>query len=196
MAGSAGKARPQRQECEREAWQLATARDARGRIAGRTRTRIREAEELRAELTTRSGERGPGAATPGRTRLAPRQPGWRRFVSSGNCSRRKPHGSANARRNSTPRPAEFAEQAGMLKGRMTQALDLQSRLEADRVAVREREAALGAGRGSPAGASRTTPPPRGRPGGPRQGARRDGPATRRRPRRGRAGAVPRSRPSG
>ena len=30
----------------------------------------------------------------------------------------------------------------MLKGRMTQALDLQSRLEADRVAVREREAAL------------------------------------------------------
>src|SRR5205814_8379154 len=40
------------------------------------------------------------------------------------------------------RAAEFAEQAGMLKGRMTQALDLQSRLEADRVAIREREAAL------------------------------------------------------
>src|SRR5262249_3363117 len=40
------------------------------------------------------------------------------------------------------RAAEFAEQAGMLKGRMTQALDLQARLEADRVAIREREAAL------------------------------------------------------
>jgi hypothetical protein len=40
------------------------------------------------------------------------------------------------------RSAEFAEQAGMLKGRMGQAVDLQSRLEADRVALREREAAL------------------------------------------------------
>src|SRR5262249_30003291 len=33
-------------------------------------------------------------------------------------------------------------QAGALKGRMSQAFDLQARLEADRVAVREREAAL------------------------------------------------------
>src|SRR5205823_10762412 len=40
------------------------------------------------------------------------------------------------------RSAEFAEQAGTLKGRMTQAFDLQARLEADRVALREREAAL------------------------------------------------------
>src|SRR5206468_7466213 len=40
------------------------------------------------------------------------------------------------------RVADFAEQAGALKGRLTLALDLQARLEADRVALREREASL------------------------------------------------------
>jgi hypothetical protein len=53
-----------------------------------------------------------------------------------------------AEQDSEARSAEIAEQAAVLKARAKQVLDLQERLEADRAAVREREAALSDADGS------------------------------------------------
>jgi len=130
-----------RQEAEREAAQLATARTREDESLAELRTRIREAEELRAELTTVQANTAQE-----RRRLDERDS----LLAAGLAEIRvqKDAITAEAVRlqaretDLDTRSAEFAEQAGTLKGRMSQAFDLQARLEADRVAVREREAAL------------------------------------------------------
>ncbi len=130
-----------RQEAEREAAQLATARTREDEALAELRTRIREAEELRAELTTVQEN-----AAKERDRLEERDS----LLTAGleEIRQQREALAAEATRLQAreteldTRSAEFAEQAGTLKGRMSQAFDLQARLEADRVAVREREAAL------------------------------------------------------
>ncbi|MCI0705731.1 MAG: hypothetical protein L0241_32115, partial [Planctomycetia bacterium] len=130
-----------RQDMEREAWQLATARVREDEAQEELRRRILEAEEVRAALSAVQED-----AERERMRLEERDS----LLTAGleEIRLQKEALAAEAARlqqkesELDTRSAEFAEQAGMLKGRMTQALDLQSRLEADRVAVREREAAL------------------------------------------------------
>ena len=130
-----------RAEAEREATQLAMARVREDEAQAELRSRIREAEQLRAELNIVQENTAVE-----RQRLEERDS----LLAAGLEEIRQQKESlaaedARLRQQETEldtRTAEFAEQAGSLKGRMAQALDLQSRLEADRVAVREREAAL------------------------------------------------------
>ena len=130
-----------RQEVEREATHLVAARVREDEAQAELRKRIREAEELRATLSAVQED-----AAQERSRLNERDS----LLAAGleEIRQQKDALTAEAARlqqresDLDLQSAEFAEQAGMLKGRMTQALDLQSRLEADRVAVREREAAL------------------------------------------------------
>jgi hypothetical protein len=130
-----------RQDMEREAWQLASARVREDEAHAELRKRIQEAEELRAALSAVQAD-----AAQERQRLDERDS----LLAAGLAEIRiqkeaLADGAQRLRERESDldvRAAEFAEQAGMLKGRITQALDLQSRLEADRVAIREREAAL------------------------------------------------------
>ncbi|QDU20097.1 hypothetical protein [Urbifossiella limnaea] len=130
-----------REDVEREAGLLAAARVREDSAHGELRDRIREAEQLRAELSTVQE-----SAALERERLDERDA----LLSAGldELRRLKEAVAADEARvrereaAQDARSAEFAEQAGALKGRMAQALDLQARLEADRVALREREAAL------------------------------------------------------
>jgi hypothetical protein len=130
-----------RQEAEREAAQLAAARTREDEAFAELRDRIREAEELRAELATVQEDTAQE-----RRRLDERDS----LLAAGLeeiRQQRETLAAETARLEAREteldsRSSEFAEQAGTLKGRMTQALDLQARLEADRVALREREAAL------------------------------------------------------
>ncbi|HSQ54238.1 MAG TPA: hypothetical protein VLM40_00725, partial [Gemmata sp.] len=130
-----------REEAEREAAQLAAARSREDEAFAELRERIREAEELRAELATVQEN-----AAQERRRLDERD-----LLLSTSLEELRQQREALAAESARlrvreeeldARSSEFAEQAGTLKGRMTQALDLQARLEADRVALREREAAL------------------------------------------------------
>lgn len=130
-----------REDVEREAGLLAAARAREDEAHGELRDRIREAEQLRAELSTvqentaqerqRLDERD-ALLTAGLDELRR----LKEAVAADETRLREREADLDAR------SAEFAEQAGALKGRMAQALDLQARLEADRVALREREAAL------------------------------------------------------
>ncbi|MBX9585108.1 MAG: hypothetical protein K2X87_32785 [Gemmataceae bacterium] len=130
-----------RADAEREAAALGAARVREEESQEELRRRIREAEQLRAELSTvqESTEQE-------RRRLEERDS----LLSAGLEEirvQKEALAAAEARVSEREaaldgRSAEFAEQAGALKGRMGQALDLQARLEADRVAIREREAAL------------------------------------------------------
>ncbi len=130
-----------REDVEREAGLLAAARVREDAAHGELRDRIREAEQLRAELSTVQA-----TAELERQRLDEQDT----LLAAGlaELNRLKEavaDDEARLRGRETEldaRSAEFAEQAGALKGRMGQALDLQARLEADRVALREREAAL------------------------------------------------------
>ncbi len=130
-----------RQEAEREVAQLATARTREDESLAELRARICEAEELRAQLATVQADTAKE-----RDRLGERDS----LLAAGLEEIRKQREdlAAEALRLQAreteldSRSSEFAEQAGTLKGRVSQAFDLQARLEADRVAVREREAAL------------------------------------------------------
>jgi chromosome segregation ATPase len=130
-----------RLDAEREVTQLASARTREDEALAELRTRIREAEELRAELTNVQDN-----AAQERRRLEERDT----LLSVGLEEIRQQKESLTTetarlqQRESEldARTSEIADQAGVLKGRMIQALDLQARLEADRVALREREAAL------------------------------------------------------
>ncbi len=130
-----------RQEMEREAWQLASARMREDESQAELRKRIQEAEELRASLSAVQAD-----AEQERLRLDERDSLLSTALEE--IRIQKETLAAEAKRlqdresELDVRTAEVAEQAGMLKGRVTQALDLQSRLEADRVAIRQREAAL------------------------------------------------------
>jgi chromosome segregation ATPase len=131
-----------RQEMEREAWQLAAARVREDESHAELRKRIQEAEELRAAISAVRDD-----AAQERERLVERDSLL--AVGVDEIAQQKESLAAEAQRlrareaELDARAAEFAEQAGMLKGRLSQALDLQARLEADRVAIRERESALG-----------------------------------------------------
>jgi hypothetical protein len=130
-----------RQDMEREAWQLAAARVREDESQAELRKRIQEAEELRAALNAVQAD-----TEQERQKLDERDS----LLSAALDEIRvqKESLAVEAKRlqdrelELDARTAEVAEQAGMMKGRMTQALDLQSRLEADRVAIREREAGL------------------------------------------------------
>ncbi|MDY3554503.1 hypothetical protein R5W24_003627 [Gemmata sp. JC717] len=130
-----------RQDMEREAWQLAAARTREDEALAELRRRIQEAEEVRAALSAVQEN-----ADQERRRLDERDS----LLTAGleEIRVQKEQLAAEAKRlrdreaELDARSAEFAEQAGMLKGRMSQAVDLQGRLETDRVALREREAAL------------------------------------------------------
>lgn len=130
-----------RQDMEREAWQLAAARTREDDALAELRRRIQEAEEVRAALSAVQEN-----ADQERRRLDERDS----LLAAGleEIRVQKEQLAAEAKRlrdreaELDVRSAEFAEQAGMLKGRMSQAVDLQGRLETDRVALREREAAL------------------------------------------------------
>jgi len=130
-----------REDVEREAGLLAAARVREDSAHGELRDRIREAEQLRAELSTVQE-----STALERERLDERDA----LLSAGLDELRKLKDAITSdearllEREAAldARSDEFAEQAGALKGRMAQALDLQARLEADRVALREREAAL------------------------------------------------------
>ncbi len=130
-----------RQEAEREAAELATARTREEGALAELRDRIREAEELRAELTHVQENTAQE-----RRRLEERDSLLEASLSEIQIQQEKLTTEAARLQEREveldTRLAEFADQAGTLKGRVTQALDLQSRLEADRVAIREREAAL------------------------------------------------------
>lgn len=130
-----------RQDMEREAWQLAAARAREDESQAELRKRIQEAEELRARLSAVQAD-----AEEERQRLDERDSLLRTGLAEIRAQREELAAEAERLRAREAeldvRAAEFAEQAGTLKGRLTQALDLQARLEADRVAVREREAAL------------------------------------------------------
>lgn len=130
-----------RLEAERETAQLALARTREDEALAELRLRIREAEELRAQLASVQED-----AEQERRRLEERD-----LLLSGSLAEineQRDALAAEAERlrlkevELDARADEFAEQAGTLKGRMSQALDLQARLEADRQAIREREAAL------------------------------------------------------
>jgi chromosome segregation ATPase len=130
-----------REEVEREASALVAARVREEESQAELRARIHEAEHLRAEL----GAVQENAALEQR-RLAEHDS----LLAAGleEIRQQKEALAADEERvrqreaELDARSSEFAEQAGSLKGRMAQAFDLQARLEADRVAVREREAAL------------------------------------------------------
>ncbi|MBA4189141.1 MAG: hypothetical protein C0467_14180 [Planctomycetaceae bacterium] len=130
-----------RQEAEREVAQLATARTREDESLAELRARICEAEELRAQLATVQADTAKE-----RDRLEERDS----LLAAGLAEIRTQRDAlaAEALRlqereaELDARSSEFAEQAGTLKGRVSQAFDLQARLEADRVALREREAAL------------------------------------------------------
>jgi chromosome segregation ATPase len=130
-----------RSDVEREATTLTTARVREEEAQGELRARIQEAEQLRAELNVVQEN-----AEQERHRLDERDS----LLSAGleEIRQQKDALAAEEQRlrqreaELDVRAAEFAEQAGAMKGRMAQALDLQARLEADRVAIREREAAL------------------------------------------------------
>jgi hypothetical protein len=130
-----------RQEAEREGAQLAAARTREDEAFAELRERIREAEELRAELASIQVNTAEE-----RRRLDERDSLLAASLEELR-QQREALAAESARLQAREaeldgRSTEFAEQAGTLKGRMTQALDLQARLEADRVALREREAAL------------------------------------------------------
>ncbi|HEY2910383.1 MAG TPA: hypothetical protein VGI99_09055, partial [Gemmataceae bacterium] len=130
-----------REEVEREAAALAAARVREEESQADLRQRIRDAEQLRAELGAVQEN-----ALLDRQRLDERDS----LLAAGLEEIRQQKEALTAletRLNEREaeldaRSAEFAEQAGMLKGHLSQSFDLQARLEADRVAVREREAAL------------------------------------------------------
>jgi chromosome segregation ATPase len=130
-----------RQDMEREAWQLAAARAREDESQAELRKRIQEAEELRASLSAVQADTAQE-----RRRLDERDSLLAAALEE--IRLQKAALAAEAERLAAreaaldARSADFAEQAGTLKGRMAQAIDLQTRLEADRVAVREREAAL------------------------------------------------------
>ncbi len=130
-----------RQEAEREVTQLASARTREDEALAELRNRIREAEELRAELNNVQEN-----AAQERKRLEERDSlltvGLEEIRQQQEATAAESARLQQQEAELDARSAEFAEQAGTLKGRMTQALDLQARLEADRVALREREAAL------------------------------------------------------
>jgi hypothetical protein len=130
-----------RQDMEREAWQLAAARVRGDESQTELRKRIQEAEELRAALSAVHAD-----AAQERQRLDERDSLLAAGLEEIRVQREAVEAEARRVRDREAeldaRTADFAEQAGLLKGHMTQALDLQSRLEADRVALREREAAL------------------------------------------------------
>ena len=136
-----GKLDRTRQEVEREATALAAARVREDESQNELRARIREAEQLRAELDTVQENTAQE-----RRRLEERDS----LLAAGLEEIRLQKEAltadeARVRQRESEldvRSAEFAEQAGSLKGRMSQALDLQARLEADRVAIREHEAAM------------------------------------------------------
>jgi hypothetical protein len=130
-----------REEVEREAAALAAARVREEESQAELRNRIRDAEQLRAELSTVQAN-----AVMDRQRLDERDS----LLSAGLEEIRQQRESLAATEarlrewesSLDARSAEFAEQTGSLKGHLSQAFDLQARLEADRVALREREAAL------------------------------------------------------
>ena len=130
-----------RQDMEREAWQLAAARVREDESLAELRRRIQEAEEVRAQLSAVQEN-----ADQERHRLDERDSLLAAGLEEIRVQRESLAAEATRLQEREAeldaRTADFAEQAGMLKGRMTQAIDLQSRLEADRVAIREREAAL------------------------------------------------------
>jgi hypothetical protein len=136
-----------RQDAEREVTQLATARTREDEALEELRSRIREAEELRAELTNVQEN-----AAQERRRLEERDSLLK--VGLEEIRQQQETMAAETARlqqrelELDSRTADFAEQVGTFKGRMTQALDLQARLEADRVALREREAALAQAEGA------------------------------------------------
>ena len=130
-----------REEVEREATALTAARVREEASQVELRNRIREAEQLRAELGTVEEN-----AALDRQRLDERDSllaagleeihQQREALASTELRLREREGDLDSR------SAEFAQQAGTLKGHLSQSFDLQARLEADRVALREREAAL------------------------------------------------------
>jgi chromosome segregation ATPase len=130
-----------RQDMEREAWQLAAARVREDESQAELRKRIQEAEEVRAALNAVQAD-----AAQERHRLDERDSLVASELDQLRVQREALAAEAERLRareaELDARTAEVAEQAGTMKGRITQALDLQSRLEADRVAVRAREAAL------------------------------------------------------
>ena len=130
-----------REEVAREATALAAAREREEESQVELRRRIQDAERLRAELDTVQENTAQE-----RQRLEERDS----LLTAALEEIRQQKATLDAEEvrqrerqaELDVRSAEFAEQAGELKGRMTQALDLQARLEADRVAVREREKSL------------------------------------------------------
>lgn len=130
-----------REEVDREAAALAEARVRENESQEELRQRIRDAEQLRIEL----GAVQENVALD-RQRLDERDS----LLAAGLEEIRQQRellAATELRLNEREaeldaRSAEFAEQAGSLKGHLSQAFDLQARLEADRVALREREAAL------------------------------------------------------
>jgi chromosome segregation ATPase len=130
-----------RADVEREATALAAARVREEEAQAELRARIQEAEQLRAELNVVQE-----SAAQERRRLDERDSlltagldeirTLKELLAAEELRLRQREAELDVR------AAEFAEQAGAMKGRMSQALDLQARLEADRVAIREREAAL------------------------------------------------------
>ena len=130
-----------REEVEREAAALAVGRVREEESQAELRKRIREAEQLRAELGTVQEN-----AALDRERLDERDS----LLTAGLDEIRQQKESLAATESRLheresdldTRSAEFAQQAGTLKGHLSQSFDLQARLEADRIAVREREAAL------------------------------------------------------
>ncbi len=130
-----------RHDIEREAWQLAAARLREEEAQAELRRRIQEAEELRATLNAAQAD-----TEQERRRLDERDSLLAAGLAEIQAQREALAAEAKRLQEREAeldlRTAELAEQTGMLKGRLTQALDLQSRLEADRVAIREREAAL------------------------------------------------------
>lgn len=130
-----------RQELEREAEALAIARTRQDQALAELHERIREAERLHHELAAAQADTARE-----RHRLQERDLLLAASLHEIRAQREALAEEArrlNARQAELDaRTAEFAELAGALKGRLAQALDLQARLEADRVALREREAAL------------------------------------------------------
>ncbi|VTT96696.1 serine threonine protein kinase-like protein : [Gemmataceae bacterium] len=130
-----------RQEAEREVAQLAAARTREDESLADLRARIAEAEELRARLATVQADTAKE-----RDRLDERDSLLQAGLDEIRTQREALAAEAQRLREREAdldsRSTEFAEQAGTLKGRVSQAFDLQARLEADRVALREREAAL------------------------------------------------------
>lgn len=130
-----------REEMEQEAAALVAARSREEQSQEELRKRIREAEQLRAELGT-----AEQTAALDRQRLEERDTllaaGLEEIRQQRETLVALEHRLREREADLDLRSADFAEQAGTLKGHLSQAFDLQARLEADRVALREREAAL------------------------------------------------------